>query len=239
MNDIIIPPDPRLAFMGTALQTRHSAHFVRNSVHGITLLTKTQGGVGADTFASLLAYVLEEQGAPSPPIFQAGGTKGLLCDACQGSQFKRVPLAGQIGPQLDHQLAQFLAENAVGPAIVVISPEANELALGILRTISKRGLPIPLHNIHLARPPFANLTMAEKLSPLCRSSAVAMVKPLIQQERHDNVLLIPRLPEVLIQSMEGNRWSFRTAWEHADFGLKLAEDERIERFMAKLAQFYG
>ena len=64
------------------------------------------------------------------------------------------------GQPLEQQLAQFLMENAGGPAIAVISPEANALALGIIKTIDDAQLPIKFHNIHLVRPP-SNISLFE------------------------------------------------------------------------------
>jgi hypothetical protein len=238
MNDIIIPPDPKLAHMSAALQSHLTRQFVRNPARAVTLITKTQGGVGADTLTSILAYVFGEQGV-TVPIFQAGGARGPLCEAYTMPQFNRVPLNNTDGPPLDQQLSQFLAANSGEPAIAVISPEVNAMALSIVTTIHNAGLPIQFHNIHLIRPPAQNLSMAIQLRPFCLSSAVAMVEPLSHYPEYDQMLMIPRLPEALTQMMELQKWPFKTAMENAELGMKIPLMPKFAKFARELGQFYG
>lgn len=238
MNDIVITQDPKLVHMGNAVQNLLNRQFVHSPAQTTTLITKTQGGVGADIFASVLAFFFEQHGLIAP-IFQAGGTKGPLCDAYQMPRLNRVPLYNPSEAPLDQQLSNFLGTNAGGPAIVIISPEANALALGIITTIVDAGLPIKFHNIHLMRPPSASLTMPEQLKPLCISSVVATVEALTYPAEHDQMLLIPRFPGALIDQMEEKRWTFETAMENADLGVKIAMLPKFMRFLQQLSQFYA
>ncbi len=236
MNDIIVNPDPKLVHMSSTLQNLLIRRF-GNPAQTTTLITKTQGGVGADTLASILAFVFEERGVIAP-IFQAGGTKGPLCGVYQKPRFNRVPLNNPYGQPLEQQLAQFLMENAGGPAIAVISPEANALALGIIKTIDDAQLPIKFHNIHLVRPP-SNISLFEELRPYCVSSTVAMVEPLRYPLDCDQMMLIPQLPEKLIESMETQHWTFRTAMDNADASLKIPMVPKFAHFAQQLGQFYA
>ena len=237
MNDIIINPDPKLVHMSKVVQNQLTRKFSSNPAQSTTLITKTQGGVGADTLASILAYVFEERGLIAP-IFQAGGTKGPLCKAYQRPRFNRVPLNDPLGAPLAQQLAKFLTENAGRPAIAIISPEANALALSIITAIASAQLPIKFHNIHLVRPP-SNLSLMEELRPFCVSSTVAMVEPLTYPPGYDQMMLIPQLPGELIDGMEERHCTFRAAMDNADVSLKLPMHTSFERFSQQLVQFYA
>lgn len=237
MNDIAIPEDPKLVHMGHAVQNLLKRQLRHNPAPTTTLITKTQGGVGADTLASILAYVFEEQGVIAP-IFQAGGTKGPLCGAYQMPRFNRVAFHNPRGAPLEQQFSQFLLENAGKPAIAIVSPEANASALDIIKTIAAAQLPIKFHNIHLMRPP-SNIAMTNELKPFCVSSTVAMVEPLTYPADYDQMMLIPRLPGALIDSMEEQQWTFKTAMENADLALKLPINPRLSYFGSQLGQFYG
>ena len=236
MNDIIVNPDPKLVHMSKAVQNQLTRRF-GHPTPTTTLITKTQGGVGADTLASILAFVFEEQGV-TVPIFQAGGTKGPLCRAYQMPRFNRVPSNNPLGAPLDQQFSQFLVENAGKPAIAIISPEENALALGIIKSIAAAQLPIKFHNIHLMRPP-SNLSMTEELRPLCVSSIVAMIEPLTYPAGYDKMLMIPQLSGALINSMEEKRWAFKTAMENADVSLKIPMMPKFTKFAQQLGLFYG
>ena len=74
MNDIIVNPDPKLVHMSSTLQNLLIRRF-GNPAQTTTLITKTQGGVGADTLASILAFVFEERGVIAP-IFKLAARKG-------------------------------------------------------------------------------------------------------------------------------------------------------------------
>ncbi len=239
MNDIDTPQTDVKSFIRRLAQKKLDEGFNYNPAHTVTLITKTQGGVGADTLASILAFLMEEQGIIAP-IFQAGGTKGPLCEVFQMPRFQRVPVNNSVGLPLDQQLSQFLIANAGRPAIAVISPEINAIALSVITKIIDAQLPVKFHNIHLIRPPSTSFAMTEKLKPLCVSSVIALIEPLTIRDdfSYDGTLWIPRVPEEIIYTMEEQQLTFKTAFTTAEAPQMYQLVRPLQYFAEDLDKFY-
>ena len=238
MNSLI-PIQNRFALQISDKIKSHLDHEVTKAMSRpcLTVVSKTQGGVGADILVSILVWAFERSGI-RPAVFQAGGTKGLLCETHDPNLFVRARLED---PALDEKLASFIGNNLQKSAVAMLDPSVNGKAHDIIWSIVEAQAAIDIRIIHLVRAPGDKANFAVAANEIGIPTTIAMLEPVFIDDDDDfsNVLLIPRLPDKMVRAMMGNQLSFRQVLEQADFGSASILASKLKKFFEALGAFYG